>query len=219
MATEGIKEPTPPEVLTEIQGVIAKAKTGDTSVLPQLRAILDRHPGLSRHFGDLGKHAESAWIALAAGNNAYLRETLTREAEARRTQLTRPGAPPVEALLVQRVVACGLQLDYLTAAEANALGAGDTYRQLQYHSKRIERAQRMYLSAMGALVTFQKLVPVPQVVAEIAMGEPVRADVGCESRAQPACVAPPQVTEYLFEEEPAAPERDEREPVRVRVPC
>jgi hypothetical protein len=168
MATEGIKEPTPPEVLAKIQGVIAKARNGDATVLPQLRAILDRNPGLARYSGDLARHAESAWIALASGPNLYLKEALTREAETRRAELTRPGATPVELLLVARVVACGLQLNYLTAAEADALGAGDSYRLVDYQAKRVERAQRMLLSATGALVTYQKLVPVAHVVAESA---------------------------------------------------
>jgi hypothetical protein len=166
MATEGTGEPPPPEVLAEIQGVIAKAKSGDASVLPQLRAILDRHPSLSRHYGDLAKHAESAWISLAAGPNLHMKETLIREAQTRRAELSRPGATPVEQLLVARVVACHLELHYLSAAEANALAAGDSYRLIDHQGKRVERAQRMYLAAMGALVSFQKFMPVAHVVAK-----------------------------------------------------
>lgn len=97
-----------------------------------------------------------------------MKETLTREAQTRRAELSRPGATPVEQLLVARVVACHLELHYLSAAEANALSAGDSYRLVDYQGKRVERAQRMYLAAMGALVTFQKLMPVPQAVAAVA---------------------------------------------------
>lgn len=218
MATEGIDEPPSPEVLAEIQGVIAKAKAGDASVLPLLRAILDRHPGLSRHYGDLGRHAESAWIALAAGPNLHMKETLTREAKARRAELTRPGAPPVEALLVQRVVATGLQLDYLTAAEADALGAGDTYRQLQYHSKRIERAQRMYFTAVAALTTFQKLVPAAHVVAESAntvLAAPTQSERTAEQPPTPTVAERVLTDDADIEEE--RPETHDR--LRVGVTC
>lgn len=168
MATEGTKEPTPPEVLAAIQEVVAKARKGDAAVLPQLRAIMDRNPGLARHSGDLARHAQSAWVALASGPNLYLKEALTREAEVRRAELTRPGATPIEQLLVARVVACHLELHYLSAAEANALSAGDGHRVTDYQARRVERAQRMYLGAMGALVTFQRLMPVPQVVGNAA---------------------------------------------------
>jgi hypothetical protein len=187
MATEGVKGPTPPEVLAAIQDVVAKARTGDAAVLPQLRAIMDRNPGLSRISGDLARHAESAWIALASGPNLYMKEALTREAESRRTELTRPGATPIEQLLVARVVACGLQLDYLSAAEANALGAGDSYRLVEHQAKRVERAQRMLLSATGALVTYQKLVPAAHVVADSA-NTVLRAPAQSEQTADPSPV-------------------------------
>ncbi len=146
--------------------MIAKAKAGDASVLPQLRAILDGNPALVERYGNLGRQAEAAWVALAAGTNLYMREAFARAADARRAELTRPGATPMELLLVARVVACDLQLNYLAAAEADALGAGDSYRLVDYHAKRVERAQRMFLSATGALVTFQKLVPAARLVAE-----------------------------------------------------
>jgi hypothetical protein len=220
MTTEGNEErPTtePADELAELRTVVAKARAGDASVLPQLREILDRNPNLVRHYGDLGRHAQAVWVALAGGKNLYMRETFARAAEARRAELTRPGALLVERLLVERVVACDLQLGYLTTAEADALGAGDSYRQLDFQAKRVERAQRMLLSALGALVTYQRLVPAA--VAEIAAGEPTRADVGCESHVQPARVAPTQAVDYVLEEEPAETDRDEREPVRVRVPC
>jgi hypothetical protein len=48
-------------------------------------------------------------------------------------------------------------------------------------------------------------------------GEPIRAAVEREPRVQPARVARPQAADYLFEEEPAATEHDEREPLLARV--
>jgi hypothetical protein len=218
MTAEGSEEPPavePADELAEMRAVIAKAKAGDASVLPQLRAVLDNNPALVRHYGDIGRHAQAAWVALAAGRSLYLKETLTRAADARRAELTRPGASPPERLLVERVVACDLQLGYLMTAEADALGAGESYRQLDFTAKRIERAQRMLLNALAALVAYQRLVPVA--VAEVTAGEPVRADARRERDGQSAQVAPPRVAAYPFEEEPAVPEYDGREPVRVRV--
>ena len=172
MTTDDNRQPPaatePADELAELRAVVAKAKAGDASVLPQLREMLDNNPALVTYYGDLGQHAEAAWVALAAGRSLYLKETVARAAAARRAELTRPGAPPVERLLVERVVACDLQLGYLTTAEADALGAGESYRQLDFQAKRVERAQRMYLAALGALVAFQKLVPVPQAVAPVA---------------------------------------------------
>ena len=111
---------------------------------------------------------DSGSFTAAAEALGMPKATLTRGAETRRAELTRPGATPTELLLVSRVVACDLQVNYLAAAEAGSLEAGDSYRQVDFQAKRVERAQRMFLSAMGALVTFQRLVPIPQPVAASA---------------------------------------------------
>ena len=165
MATEGTGERSPTEAqadeLAELRTVIAKARAGDASVVPRLRTILANNPALVGHYGDIARQAEGAWVALAAGPNLFVKESLARAADARRTELTRPGATAVEKLLVERIVACWLQTNYFSAHEADRLAAGDTFRQLQFHAKRLERAQRMYLAALGALLTFQKLMPVP----------------------------------------------------------
>ena len=169
MATEGDGDrpaaTEPADALAELRAVVAKAKAGDASVLPRLRAILDNNPSLVKHYGDAARHAEAAWIALAGGPDLYMKEAFARGAEAQRAELTRSGAQPIERLLVERAVACGLQLNYFSATEANALAAGDTFRQLQFHAKRVGQAQRMFLGAIGALVTYQKLMPADAVVA------------------------------------------------------
>ena len=214
MATEGSGEPPQSEVLAEIQGVLAKAKVGDASVLPQLREILDKNPSLVKHYGSLARHAEAAWIALAGGANLYMRESFARGAEARRAELTRPGAPPVEKLLVERVVACDLQLGYLTTAEADALGMGDSYRQAEYHARRVERAQRMQLAALGALVTYQRLVP----AVAVAIKTPTAVAAGQEEQAPDRAQTDTSTQGRLMIEvdvETYETTREEREPVRV----
>jgi hypothetical protein len=219
VATEGNEQRPAAERadgLAELRAVVAKAKAGDAAVLPRLREILDREPGLVKHYGDLARHAETAWVALASGNNLYMRETLARAAEARRSELTRPGAGAVERLLVERVVACSAQLNYFSATEANRLAAGDSYRQLQFHAKRVGQAQRMHLAAVGALVAYQRLVPASGV--EIAARDPARSDVDREPIDQPVSVAPPPVYTPAFADEPAPQECDGREPVRLRIP-
>ncbi|QJW94612.1 hypothetical protein [Frigoriglobus tundricola] len=212
MATEGSGEPPQSEVRAEIQGVLAKAKAGDASVLPQLREILDKNPSLVKHYGSLARHAEAAWIALAGGANLYMRESFARGAEARRAELTRPGASAVEKLLVERVVACDLQLGYLTTAEADALGMGDSYRQAEYHARRVERAQRMQLAALGALVTYQRLVPA------VAIKTPTAVAAGQEEQApdRARTDASPQMRLMVeVDAETHETTREEREPVRV----
>jgi hypothetical protein len=204
--------------MAELRLVIAKARAGDATVVPQLRAILDRHPILVEHYGNIARQAENAWVSLTAGNNLYLKETLARAGDVRRAGLTRPGASPIEKLLVERVVASGLELNYFSAAEANAISADESPRLLQFRAWRLSQAQRMHLAAVGALVAYQKLMPVP-VIAPVEKAcaettatheEPVPVQNFVDRVPQPVSTirVTSEVTESEFEE---------RELVRIRI--
>jgi hypothetical protein len=161
MATDGDREESAQDVLTRVKEWYERAKGGNVALLKGLRSLLESHPDFVQRYGDLARRAERAWIALAAGNDPYFQETIAHSAEAQRAELTRPGASPIEKLLVERVVACGMQVNYFSTTEANALNDGETPKQLQFRAKRLAQAQKMYLAALGALATFQKLTPVP----------------------------------------------------------
>src|SRR5688500_1236159 len=98
----GTERLTPaPHVLREIQELVAKAKNGDQQVVPRLRQLLDAHPCIWQHCGDLAAQAEMAWIALIAGPDLYLRECLLRQTTSLREELAGGASPsPIEGLLV-----------------------------------------------------------------------------------------------------------------------
>jgi hypothetical protein len=160
MATDGSDQVPPPEILVEIKGVVAQAKQGDASVLPRLRAFLADYPTLWRNYGNLASEAEMAWIALAAGPDLYLKESLVRQAAEKRAQLLRPGASPIEALLVERTVVLWLQLNYFIVTEARAIKGDEAPKLREYRAKRQAQAQRIYQSALASLAAYQKLFPV-----------------------------------------------------------
>src|SRR5262245_32203901 len=112
MSTEAKEGAPDADALNEIRAVVARAKKGDTAVLPRLRELLDGHPISWERYGDLAAQAERLWVALAAGHDLYLRECLLRQAAAMRQQLAGADAGPVERLLVERVVMTWLQLHY-----------------------------------------------------------------------------------------------------------
>jgi len=159
MSKDGINQPPTAEALAEIKAVAARAMSGDAAAVPRLREILAEYPTISQSHGNVAAHAERAWLDLAAGNDLYLRECVVKFAEDLRTRLTRPTASPVERLLVERAVACWLQMHYVAAAEAHAIGAKEGPRLLEYRAKRQARAQRMFQASLSALVTMQKLFP------------------------------------------------------------
>lgn len=158
MATDG--ETTPPaDVLAEITAVAARAKAGDPAAVPRLRELMDAHPALWRHYGDLAAQAGAAWVSLAAGPDLHLREALLRVAAEQRAALTRPAAPPVELLLVDRAVACWVQVAYFAAMEAKAVEAQSPPGVLRYWAGRHALAQRMHQSALAALLAVQRRLP------------------------------------------------------------
>jgi len=158
-STKGLERPPAPDVLAEIRAVVGRAKQGDVSVLPRLRELLENHPALWRHYGNLAVQAEATWTSLAAGQDLYLRESLLRQAEALRQELAGSGPSPVERLLVERVVACWLQLHYFDTIEAQGLGNDEKPRLAALRAKRQEQAHRMYLTSLAALTTLRKLLP------------------------------------------------------------
>jgi hypothetical protein len=159
MATEAREGAPDADALNEIRAVVARAKQGDTAVLPRLRELLDGHPILWQRYGDLAAQAERLWVALAAGPDQYLRECLLRQAEAKRQELAGADAGPLERLLVERVVITWLQLYYFDAITAQAAAKDEPPKLALYRGKRQAQAQRAYLSALAALTTLRRLLP------------------------------------------------------------
>lgn len=123
----------------------------------------------------------------------------------------------VEKLLVERVVVCGIQLNYFGETEANLLAEGQTPRQLQYRAKRHVQADRMYRAALGALVSYQKLMPVPndaQVLDQVASTETIEEPSATLSSTERATKPAPKIEVEL---EAVEPEPEEHQQLRVRV--
>ena len=149
--------PGPAPTPEEVADLVARARQGDEEVLPRLRAFLDAHPAAWRQCGDLARHALDAWITLVAGPDLVARESFARKAAELTAELAGPDPTPVEKLLVERVVACWLQLHHADAAGAHA---GDlSLRQAAFAQKRQDAAHRRYMTALAALATLRRLVP------------------------------------------------------------
>src|SRR5262245_49788220 len=112
--------------------------------------------------GDLARQAELSLIQAAAGDSLSFKEALIRKLELLRAELAGPNPSPVERLLVERVVACWLQVQ--DADVRYAQGQRDcTLAQGDYRQRRMDRAHRRYLSALKTLALVRKLaVPVLQ---------------------------------------------------------
>jgi hypothetical protein len=145
-----------PQGEEEIQRQLERARGGDASELAALRETLDRHPAIWQAFGDLAAHARDAWINLIGGVDLALKESLGRQVQAMKTDLAGPDPSPLETLLVERIVACWLQMGY---SDAVAAGVGNiSIQQANYNRKRQDSAHRRYLTAVGTLTMTRRLL-------------------------------------------------------------
>jgi hypothetical protein len=152
-----------PRTDDELRAFVKAAQGGDASTLPALRKLL-RNPAAVRLFGgELAGIAEMAFVNAMAGDNLGFREAAVRKLELLRSDLLGPDPTPVERLLVERVVACWLQVQ--DAEIRYAQNAGKlTMTQGDYHQRRMNTANRRFLAAVRTLATVRKLaVPVLQV--------------------------------------------------------
>jgi hypothetical protein len=120
----------------------------------------------AQDYGNLGRQSEAAWLQLIAGKNLMLHESTRRKAEQLRAELAGPAPSPLERLLVERVVACWLQVHYSDAAYAQLKGA--TPAQHTAALRRQNSAQQRYLQSMRALATVRRLLRPAPAPVEIA---------------------------------------------------
>jgi hypothetical protein len=135
-------------------------------VLGALRQVLADKPELWQGYGDLAAQAEGALIRLAAGSNLLLSESLIRKLADLKHELGGESPSPLERLLIERVTACWLQVNYHDALVAQAQGSSpERMRMLQGQQ---DAAHRRHLSAIKTLATVRKLLRPPLSPVDVA---------------------------------------------------
>jgi hypothetical protein len=142
--------------LVDAEEVVRRARAGDKAVLPELEALLDDHPEVWTHFGDLAEQARAAWVQLASGDDLLLRESLRRRLAALQEELLAEGSSPLEQVLVSRVLACSLQTEYSDCLAAQSRAAGLVAQRALL--QRQESAQRRLLAAARSLALCRRLL-------------------------------------------------------------
>jgi hypothetical protein len=139
----------------EIHALLERSQKGDKTALPALRELLQSPRYVDMLGGDLAYQAQRSFVEAAAGDNLVLQEALTRKLELLRNELAGPSPTPVEKLLVERVVACWLQVHDADIRYAQARDL--SIRWAEYYQCRMDRAHRRYLSALKTLATVRRL--------------------------------------------------------------
>jgi hypothetical protein len=159
------------DTLAELKGLVRRVHDeGDEGALPLLREILDEVPTLAKKLLDPAKQAEQSMVKNYAGDDPLVRETLPRTLKIMREELGGKDPSPLERLLVERVVATWLCLQYFEALYAQNIRKL-TLQQSEYQQKRIDHAHRRHLSAVRTLAQVRKLLKGRTTVAQINIGE------------------------------------------------
>jgi hypothetical protein len=142
--------------------LMERARKGDQSTVPTLRKIFKVPSAVESFGGNLAKKAEEAFITTAAGENLVFSEALTAKMELLRAELAGPKPTPIERLLVERVVACWLQVQDADVRYAQAKDL--SVKWYEYYQRRMNHSHKRYLSALKTLALVRKLaIPVLQV--------------------------------------------------------
>jgi len=146
----------------EMVALVKRARGGDETALPALRPLLKDPEAVRLLQGDLAVEAQRTLVYALSGKDLVLRECAWKKLRLLREELAGPDPTPVERLLVERVVACWLQVYYFEAMMANNLGASMDWS--DFHQRRVDHAHKRYLSALRTLAQVRKLaLPVLQV--------------------------------------------------------
>jgi hypothetical protein len=145
-----------PAAIQELQAILARAKAGAVEALPEVRRAFDQHPEVWQRYADLSTQVERRWIALLAGSNVCLAESLARKAAALRAELAHDTDPLAAKLVIDRIVTSWLEVHYFEAA-ATMVGADVAYRQAAHMQARLSAAQRRHLAAVKALTEVRRL--------------------------------------------------------------
>ncbi len=153
----------PPEVPApgspSVLELFKRAQAGDESSMGVFKGLLDhpeRGPKVVEFFGNLAARAEDFAVELVAGSNLAVKAATPRKLAKLRAELEGPDPGPIERLLAERAAYCWLILwEYESAL---VLRKGEmSFKQFEFHQRRIDAAHRRFLSSLRTLATVQKL--------------------------------------------------------------
>lgn len=145
--------------LEDIQPLLDRAQRGDESVLPELRRLLDEHPEIWRHAGDLARHAEQALLTLITGTDLFGQVAIRHKLAEIKTEVGGPSPSPLEKLLTERIAISWLAVHQgeIELSDVRQRHPGNTALADQAR-KRLDSAHKRYLYSIKQLAVVRKLL-------------------------------------------------------------
>ena len=134
----------------EFHHLIQAAMAGDSTILPEVRAILDTVPEWSDDLGNLLQQTENVLLDMAVGKNLLKREAVKRSLDTHTRRLTEEPSY-VEELLIKQI---RLDMFMLHCAEKRAQERRDIHS-----DKLLNSAHKRFLASLKALEQLRKFSP------------------------------------------------------------
>jgi hypothetical protein len=133
--------------------LVARAEDGSQEAEDELHCLLDRHNVLWERLGDVGRLLETHLINVASRGSKLLRWSIQKSVEEKlRSPLLVEGASPLEVLLVDRVIACQLDVT-IRQARADAVVNETSMRRRQ---RLLDQAVLRQFASVNALAEFRR---------------------------------------------------------------
>lgn len=152
-----------PTTTEGLKTLLKRTQAGDHTALPVVRQMVSDPHYLRLLGGELAETAIKSFIRGMSEKDVGFAEAVQKKMELMRAELLGESPTPVERLLVERIVACWLQVQ--DADIRAAQGQKDaTLKQADFHQRRMDAANKRFLAAVRTLAVVRKLaVPVLQV--------------------------------------------------------
>jgi len=151
-----------PTTVDGLRDLLKRAAIGDTATVPAIRRLLENPENIEMFGGNLARCAQRSFVDAISSKDISVREAIHAKLAGMRKELLGEKPTAVEVLLVERIVACWLQVQ---DAEIRTAQAKDmTFKQADFHQRRMDATSKRYLSAIKALALVRKLaVPAFQI--------------------------------------------------------
>ena len=151
----------------EIEQLEKRAERGDKTALPAVREYLDSNHEVAELAGNMARQVELSWRNTFAGDNLLVQEGVNRKLAALKAELAGPNPTPLERLLVERIAACWLQVQYADALFAQKIKDSLSWEAVRGYQAWQDRAHKRFLSAVKALALLRRFA-IPAVQVNIA---------------------------------------------------
>lgn len=159
------------ELNTGIEALIGRARGGDQAALGTLREMVESAPDAFNAAANLAREVEHSWVAVVASGNPLVAIVTEYGVERMRRDLAGPDATPLEALLVDRIVATWLEVQVAAQQVPSKLRQGGVDRALLDHLQNwTDRAQKRHLAAIKALAQVRRL-QVPVLIGQLNVAQ------------------------------------------------